>query len=229
MQTRIAIAAALGIMMISTAFAADELQPGVARWNLKVGVLSSALNKKAKPLTVDELKQLPAPPFDPKDFKTKRMRSTGSTDPQEGDVVRVKNAWVQLVALEKATNGRDGDYHIQINTDRTDRDKCVIVEVPYEKFAPNDVLGKKYGNVRSLIRDKFFAGNEPKGCLKHPVEVTLTGQLFYDATHKPSASNPGGGRGKGGCSKNAATVWEVHPVLTMKITSQKGLSEVPCK
>src|SRR4030095_886310 len=177
MQTRIAIAAALGTLILSTAFAADELQPGVARWNVKVGVLSSALNKKAKPLTVDELKQLPAPPFEPKDFKTKRMRSAGSTDLQEGDVVRVKNAWVQLVALEKADNGRDGDYHIQINPDRTNRDECGIVEGPYEKIAPKDALGEKYGNVRSLIRDKFFEGKEPKGCLKHPVEVTLTGQL----------------------------------------------------
>ena len=233
MRTRIGLLA-LSILILTVVILAQELKPGVARWNIKVSVMSGAASKKPAPLTVKQFKELDAPAFDPKAFKTKRMRSAGATGLQEGDMVKVEHAWVQIVALEKNSEGVDGDYHIQINEDRTNRDECVIVEVPYEDFAPNATLAKKYGTVRSTIRDKFFAGKEPgssaKGaCLKHPVEVTLTGQLFYDATHKPSADKPGGGRGKGGCKQNAATIWEIHPVLTMTITSKKGQAEVPCQ
>ncbi|MBI2681980.1 MAG: hypothetical protein HYX26_01960 [Acidobacteriales bacterium] len=225
---------ALSFLLLGAVILAQELKPGVARWNIKVSVLSGSASKTPKPLTVKQFKGLDAPAFDPKDYKTKRMRSPNEPGLQEGDIVKVEHAWVQLVALEKSSKGVDGDYHIQINEDRTDRDECVIVEVPFEDFAPNQTLGKKYATVRSTIRDKFFGGKEPsssaKGaCLKHPVEVTLTGQLFYDATHKASPDKPGGGRGKGGCNQNAATIWEIHPVLTMTITSKKGQPEVPCQ
>jgi hypothetical protein len=224
----------LGCLVLALVVSAQDLKPGVARWNIKVSLMPGATVGQAKRLSVPQFKALDPPPFDPKDYKTKRMRSPSATGLQEGDMVKLEHAWVQLVALEKSSEGRDGDYHIQINEDRTDRDRCVIVEVPFEDFAPNQVLARKYAAVRAMIRDKFFGGKEPSSgaagaCLKHPVEVTLTGQLFYDATHKPSADQPGGGRGKGGCRQNAATVWEVHPVVAMTITGKKGLPAVPCQ
>src|SRR5262249_23299500 len=56
--------------------------------------------------------------------------------------------------------------------------------------------------------------------LVKPIFVRVEGQLFFDTAHYPTATDPGGGRGKDGC--HAATVWEIHPVTSITLVNADG-------
>src|SRR5437879_13652405 len=106
------------------------------------------------------------------------MRVKDALSPQEGDNVQTE-VFVQLVMLSQD----DGDYHVQITTDATKRENCLIVEVPYEDFVSDSNLPNE-GAIRNKLRTKlkpktgeFSTGGS---CMTHPPRMVVTGKLFYD-------------------------------------------------
>lgn len=195
--------------------AQEHLQPGVERWAIKTSIPSHP-NRRIIPLK--ELLALPNP-IDKEDlqFETKRIPGTvGSHSLKEGEIITT-TGWLHLVALENdSETHRDGDYHIQIRTSPEWADTCLIIEVPYSEFVPNQKLAQQCGAVRQFIRVKLLNGKEPgkKGNrLDHPVYVTIKGQLFFDAPHLKG--EPRGRRGM-----KSYTPWELHPVYSIKFAAK---------
>src|SRR5437879_8180405 len=118
------------------------------------------------------------------------MRVKDALSPQEGDNVQTE-VFVQLVMLSQD----DGDYHVQITTDATKRENCLIVEVPYEDFVSDSNLPNE-GAIRNKLRTKLKPKTgefSPGGsCMTHPPRMVVTGQLFYDVHH---AGKPAGRHG----------------------------------
>jgi hypothetical protein len=118
----------------------------------------------------------------------------GNNDFHEGDLVTVSG-----VVIVSTCEHDDGDFHIDLGS-ADGSSTCAIVEVPNPAYiAP--------GPLRTLIASAEAVAKT----LAPGDQVTVSGQLFYDATHTSSA-DPGGGRGKHRC---AQSLWEVHPVLSI--------------
>jgi len=207
--------------------------PGVARWDIKTSLMSGAINKTPHKMQFADLRGLSAPSATLLKNDKVRMRQSGASGPQEGDIIST-DAWVQLVAVEaakkKGTNEvTDGDYHIQVSDARTNRDDVVIVEVPQPEFVSDPALKAKVQALRDMLKTKLHSGTEfsmnTGSCIAHPVQMRLVGQLFYDATHT-TKGDPGGGRGKQG--HHAATLWELHPLFAATILSKTGQAAVSC-
>lgn len=131
---------------------------------------------------------------------------------KEGDLVTT-TAWLHLVALENDNKThRDGDYHIQLRDSPEWANGCFIVEVPLPDFVSDPDLRAKCTKVREFIRKKLLKGNEASNTgnkMEHPVYVTVTGQLFFDAPHLK-----GSPRGKR--DMKSYTPWELHPVTSIE-------------
>lgn len=94
----------------------------------------------------------------------------------------------------------------------------VIVEIPDPACVLDEALADAALRARRFI-DGLLGGPLTTTYRRSgsPVEVLVTGQLFYDLHHEGSAS-PGGGRGTGGCK--AGGLWEVHPVTRIEAVSR---------
>jgi hypothetical protein len=189
-----------------------HLKPGVERWCIKTSIPDSS--EIPLDVRIEELLALPNP-VDREESKYDTTRipfEVGAHRLREGQMVTT-SAWLHLVALEDdSRNHRDGDYHIQIRRSAEWADSCLVVEVPYAEFVPDSALAEKCGIVRQFIKDKLLKGREPGtrgNILKHPVYVTLTGQLFFDLPHVKG--NPRGRRGM-----KSYTPWEIHPVTSIR-------------
>lgn len=189
-----------------------ELNPGVARWNIKTS-LPKKLNKVTLPLR--ELLSLdnPIESYSVKEYGNKRIPNAVQKGLKEGDIVTTRG-YLHLIALENDSRyHRDGDYHIQIRTTPEWKDSCLIVEVPYpnERFVKDDKLREKVRVAREFIKEKFLRGKEPGAgnVMNHKMYVEITGQLFFDAPHLK-----GHPRGKKGMK--SYTCWEIHPVTAIK-------------
>ena len=186
-----------------------DLKPGVDRWSIKT---STVVNVKTVPIT--DLLQLsnPITDYHKTEYGDKRIPTIVQPDSlKEGDIVTT-TAWLHLVALERASDThRDGDYHIQITNSPEWGDSCFIIEVPYPDFVEDPYLKTKCAEVREFIRNRLLKGKEPGttgNIMQHEVYVTVTGQLFFDATHLKG--NP---RGKKGMK--SYTAWEIHPLFSI--------------
>ena len=198
-----------------------KIGPGTDRWSIKT---SADLNQTPKRISISKLKALP-PLFAPgvKDLSRKEHEtkvypaSIGGL--REGQIVAVQHAYLQLIAREASYNKEhddyeDGDYHIQLGETRDERTGCVIVEIPDPQFVSDPELKTKVANTRAAVLKllKITQISDSGNCIAHPPRVTVVGQLFWDSAHEGS-ENPGGGRGKKQCQRQAATLWEVHPVV----------------
>src|SRR5262249_7594867 len=105
------------------------------------------------------------------------------------------------------------DYHIQISASPTDGGDCLIVEIPDP--ADPAVEGGVQADAkrfRQWIRTELLRGKQPSTAgsgMKHPPYVEVTGVLFYDASHV-------GTRPRGKKGMLAGTLWELHPVRSIK-------------
>ncbi len=132
---------------------------------------------------------------------------------QEGRVVSLRG-WLHGAAF----SADDSDYHVQISAAPDDCDQMVVVEIPDDHCVYDKALAKPALKARRFI-DRAL-GKSPTTSYRRPgrpVEVVVTGQLFYDLHHE-NAKDPGGGRGKGHCK--AGGLWEVHPVTMIAAASQ---------
>ncbi|MCU1285225.1 MAG: hypothetical protein JWO13_1575 [Acidobacteriales bacterium] len=197
-----------------------------------------------KSITIDQLRGLDVPK--PETLKDAELaKNLLPTDLKggfhEGDIVQIKNGYIQLVATEAScksnenkpkcgTKGHpytDGDYHIQV-TDKYDlRDSNVIVEIPNPAFIDDPALKTRVTSVRNKLHKALVDGGEfGENCMVHPPRVAITGQLFIDSFHaiqKPGV--PGGGRGKQ--KHPSVTVWELHPVYDIAFLDKKGAGNKP--
>ena len=187
-----------------------DVNPGVDRWSIKT---SAVVNVKTVPIS--DLLKLgnPIEDYHETEYGEKRIPTIVQPDSlKEGDIVTT-TAWLHLVALERASiTHRDGDYHIQITNSPEWGDSCFIVEVPYPNFVKDSNLKTKCAEVREFIRNELLNGKEPGtygNKMQHEVYVTVTGQLFFDATHLK-----GKPRGKRGLK--SYTAWEIHPLFSIK-------------
>lgn len=185
-----------------------DLEPGVERWPIKT---SLANNPRTKNSTLDKLLGLPNPVATVKEAPESSRIPKMVSGLKEGDIVTIKG-WLLLVALEDdAKKHRDGDYHIQIRPTGDWADSCLVVEIPFPDFIDDPGLKAKCSQARQFVKSKLLRNQEPGTAgnkMTHPVYVTITGQLFFDATHLK-----GKPRGKRGM--HSYTCWELHPVTSM--------------
>ncbi len=192
-----------------------DVSPGVERWPVKTSMLKKS---KSKFVPLQVLLALPNPINKENEApqEGRILVKVGSINLKEGDFIKT-TGWIHLVALEKDYNTkRDGDYHIQIRTDSTWGDTCLVIEVPYPSFIDDPVLRKSCEDVRKFIRETLLAGKEPGtggNVLIHPAYVTVKGQLFFDAPHLKGA--PRGKKGKMATPMKSYTPWEIHPINAM--------------
>jgi hypothetical protein len=188
-----------------------QLNPGVERWKIKTSLPE---NPREKYVSINDLLRLDNPiEKNDKKYNTSRIPfAVGPDSLKEGDLITT-TAWLHLVALENdRKTHRDGDYHIQLRNSPIWADSCLIIEVPLAKFVSDPALRDKCGKVREFVRDNLLKGREPGTSgnkIGRAVYVTVTGQLFFDATHVK-----GSPRGKKGMK--SYTPWELHPVISMK-------------
>src|ERR1035437_1951751 len=183
---------------------------GVERWSKKTSVPDGTNFSKAAPAALTDLLALPDAPVvthDDKRYQSARIPAQAGDQFPEGKLITT-TGWLHLVAGET-----DGDYHIQISGSDSTGDQCLIVEVPNPepKFTASADLQPKFAAVRDFIKAKMLAGKNPStggSVMQHPVYVTVSGILFYDASHV--GDQP---RGKKGMK--AATLWELHPVTAI--------------
>ncbi len=216
---RVICIAAVGVVLKAASFGQGlDVLPGVDRWPIKTSILKKS---RSKFIPLRELLTLPNPIANEGDASdTGRIPTkVGTGGLKEGDFVST-TGWLQLVALERAGDTkRDGDYHIQIRTDSTWADTCLVVEVPYPNFITDPSLKNSASDVRAFIREKLLKNKEPGtsgNVMSHPVYVTLKGQLFFDAPHL--AGSPRGKRGM-----RSYTPWEIHPIVSMWLEKKPSI------
>jgi hypothetical protein len=131
---------------------------------------------------------------------------------QEGRVVSLRG-FLHGAALSRD----DSDYHIQLSGVEGDCSNVVVVEVPDDHCVDDSRLAKPALRVRRAI-DKIL-GKQPTKTYRSaaaPVEVVVTGQLFYDIHHERH-TDPGGGRGKPRGKCKAGGLWEIHPIMKIEV------------
>jgi hypothetical protein len=190
--------------------AQQKIKPGVERWSVKTSVVAEGTSGKSTRLAdLLGLADAPGVEHNDKRFKDDRIPGEQGSVGKEGDLVTT-TGWLHLVALED-----DGDYHIQISDSPTDGNNCLIVETPKDdsEFVKDSKLSDHAGAVRLFIRKNLLHDSNkepsPRGSvMTHPPFVRVTGALFFDDAHV--GDEP---RGKKGMK--AATLWELHPVVSM--------------
>lgn len=177
------------------------------RWGIKTSYAEPTEN----PQTVDikVLMHLKAPAkklhLDVNNFYDKLIPGTYGGF-KEGAFIKT-TGWLRLAAYSID----DDDYHLQISSSRTNTKSCAIIEIPDPANAKNYTVKSRWKQGRAFI-DSLLGGKtppkEPKHLMSKPVQVEVTGQLFYDLSH----TDPGS-RGKAGMK--ATSSWEIHPVWTI--------------
>jgi hypothetical protein len=196
-----------------------DVQPGSERWFVKTSIPASP---KKKTITIRKLLALGSPIGTPSEAPdSTRIANPASPGAAKEGTIVTTTAWLHLVALERASGThRDGDYHIQLRSDSTWGDSCFIVEVPYPPFVGDPALKDSCERVRTFIRDRLLAGNEPGtrgNIMQHRVHVKIKGQLFFDASHlrNDGTIDPRGKQGHGPTPMHSYTAWELHPIISM--------------
>jgi hypothetical protein len=129
---------------------------------------------------------------------------------REGEFVGT-TGWLHLAAF----SSDDSDYHLQVTSTKQSGNNCVIVEIPDPRNAASPAIRAQWSAERKSI-DYLCGGKRPPEAgkiLSPPVQVRITGQLFYDISHK----NP---KSRGKRMMKAATSWEIHPVWTISRINQ---------
>jgi hypothetical protein len=190
------------------------IQPGTERWPVKITLPRGA---PTKTMTLADALNLPRLTNVAKEDR--RYQSTRIMDqPENEDTLVTISGWLYLVGFESD----DCDFHIQISpqprtsTDPpTKDDNCIIVEVPSGQYATS--IADQVEGVRQWVIDNLLGKTAPKigsvHVMNHPVYVTVTGALFYDDDH---VYLPDGGTGRGKKGMESKTLWELHPVTSIR-------------
>jgi hypothetical protein len=172
---------------------------GKWRWSAKTDKESApATVPPANRITPADLAQWPGP-----------GGSFHSGTPRDGRELE----WFELTGqLRHARIEKDGDITLELsNIGSSIRSRLASVEIPN---------GEPWCAVReqlfSLTAAKFpfrFTHNADLWLRSNPV-ISVTGRAFYDAEHAGTSSRNNIRKGAG---RTITTVWEIHPVMTLKL------------
>jgi len=118
--------------------------------------------------------------------------------------VTIKTAFIFVIYREG-----DNDYHMIIGSNG-DTSRAVLMNVeisglPEKSSSDYETLK----NVRQIIVEKFgMISSTKKLCVNNPLEISVSGSLFYDIDHKPGVV--------GYRNLKPKTAWEIHPVTDIK-------------
>jgi len=214
-RARFVLTAAALVAAGCVAALAGEEEPGTSRWPVKTTIPGAADLTHPRDVLLASLLELGTVPgvrSNDQHYQAERIPAEAFSNPlglKEGDIVRTKG-WLHVVARKP-----DGDYHVQIAVSQDDQAQCLIVEVPNPdpRFkVPADlrpIVAAVRNKIDRHLGSMIVTGQLGVHKLKTPVHVTVTGQLFYDATHA-KADGSIEARGDEGC--HSPTLWELHPV-----------------
>ena len=190
--------------------------PGIARWPIKTSVPTGSQAANPLPIPLQQFISLPnliIPHHQISYFQDKRLPAVANFPYQEGQIVST-TGYLQWAKCEID----DNDYHVQLSLNPRGQGGCLIVEVPAPQFT-DPALAPRVQAVRQFIRQNFFGGAVPHGKPHMSTRVEVVGQLFFDAPHLTQIAHegPGGGRGSGHCDANS--LWEIHPILAIRLAS----------
>jgi hypothetical protein len=164
------------------------------RWQVKTRLAGDADPARATFVAIEDLLALPDAPGvaknDPR-YETARIPEPIGRGLREGQMVTTRG-WLHLVA-----HPADDDYHLQLTASPTEGDHCLIVEIPDPDKSPDPRLRPLVAAARQWVRDQALHGEKPKQRgdeLATPIQVTVTGALFYDDAHV--GQKPRGKRGE---------------------------------
>ena len=205
-------------IVFSVCHAQENLEPGVYRWSIKTSLAPGASQKNT---TLDELLSLQNPVNDESDAPAKSRIPKMVNGFKEGDIITI-TGWLHLVALEDdpQNHNQDGDFHIQIRNSPVWGDTCLIVEIPDPDFVSDPNLKQKCMQARQFVISNLLNNQQPgtKGNkMVHPVFVSITGQLYFDAIHLKGIA-----RGKEGM--HSYTCWELHPVTDISFAPKPQMN-----
>jgi len=219
-QAAICVAAvcSFAVLVERSEVSSQQVQPGSSqpRWAIKTSLPANADLTQPKAIALTDLLALgepkvagPEPTVRKEDPRFAEKRIPPFPNPlslAEGDIIAV-TGWLWIVGADP-----DGNYQVQISSNPASGDHCLIVEVPNPDpaFVSSPLVRERAEQVRNFIRQRLLRGQEPStseygNLMNHPPYVTVTGQLFYDASYV-------GLPPRGKWNMQAATLWEIHPV-----------------
>jgi hypothetical protein len=214
MKPSLAVWLAIAVVLIPGARAQDDsvVCGGSDRWPIKTTADTSQsvfdAAAASPPKSVDDLLSEPRPRWTAPKSSYQKKAIPGD----EGIVVRVRG-WLYRIGHDP----NDSDYHLQLVTDpKHCTNKSVIVEVPDDRcvvaanLVPFERTARNELDVMLGHQPTLNGGESPP----KPIEVIVTGRLFYDLHHEKKNGSPAL-RGHGACK--AGTLWEVHPVFAVEI------------
>jgi len=180
---------------------------GSYRQNCKTTML------QGQPQTYDSVAALRQTLLDDKAMRKKypHLKSQDSRTPEESHVVTV-TANLYAYAFEKqAPSGKskmdgDNDFHLIVGDDGTNPSTLLNVEVSGlpNSGDPDGSFTKARQHFLAILSKHHLTTPAGYHKLKTPIQVQITGSLFYDEQHGP---------GKVGTGKlKPSTAWEIHPV-----------------
>jgi hypothetical protein len=134
-------------------------------------------------------------------------------EPEEIRNVRVKSCWIVSAKHEGGASG-DRDFHVILSQSPTDFHEVMNAEVSALPKTPNADSGK-LTDLRAVFLK--LATNPPGGSFTHltPAKhVAIEGSLYFDGDHGAGGkSDPGPGWAK------PQSVWEIHPIYKLTVSS----------
>jgi len=197
------LARVLVLSLVSVFFLLPARQVQHERWPIKTSYGDATKNPKK--ISLDVLGKLPVPQGVTWKKYSDRLIPGTFGGYKEGDFVEMA-AWLHLAAFSTD----DSDYHLQVTGFRDKGDSCIIVEIPDPRNTASRTIKSHWQDARAFV-ESLCGGMRPSEdgtVFKDAIYVKVTGQLFYDASHKDPGS-----RGKG--KMVARTSWEIHPVWTI--------------
>lgn len=183
---------------------------GKDRWTVKT---SPPVGTHAQVISFADFTKLPVPAPIASAEKGAKLSEERYADgakggPREGDLVSV-TGWVRFIK----TSTDDCDYHIQMESSKSDSGAMIIVEIPKPDadHISDAALRAELAKTRAaLLKDLHLAG-EPhaSGNVIGSAYMTVEGALFFDAPHYPNC-------GKRGVHAAASTCWEIHPITSVR-------------
>jgi len=174
---------------------------GKTRAAVKTSAAQAEVEKYAN--LEDLLKTLPTP-----DYMRKKSKLLGNTRSEkrveeENRNVTIKKCYIYFMKREP-----DNDYHIIVGSQST-LEKSVFFNIEVSGLPDPDSIGyAALDKARKQFQDKFGPYCfESYQRYEVPVEVSITGSLFYDIGHGDGVVGPKGYR--------PPTSWEIHPVTAI--------------
>ena len=134
-----------------------------------------------------------------------------SIDPSSNRVAQEEHNVTVATWLYAASREGDNDFHTILGTDPAKLPRhfmnAEVSGLPPAGSASFAKLKDARDDFAKIVRERPLAGYD---FYKPPIPITVEGSLFFDQTHAVGGATPGPLRTK------PKTIWEIHPVTSMK-------------